>query len=83
MNQNRKRIVDQAFNKLDKDGNGRVDLKDIRGVYNGKKHPDFLSGKRSEDQILKEFLETFETAYAIRNNETPNHVVTKEEFEEY
>jgi hypothetical protein len=28
-------------------------------------------------------LETFETAHAMRNNQTPNYVVTKEEFEEY
>jgi hypothetical protein len=32
---------------------------------------------------LSEFLETFEVAHSMRNNEAPNHVVTKEEFEEY
>ena len=32
---------------------------------------------------MGEFLETFETAHSMRNNEAPNHVVTKEEFEEY
>ena len=30
-----------------------------------------------------EFLETFETHHNIRNNEGPDHIVTKEEFEEY
>jgi len=30
-----------------------------------------------------EFLETFETHHNIRNNDAPDHVVTKEEFEEY
>lgn len=30
-----------------------------------------------------EFLETFETAHNMRNNEAPDHIVTKEEFEEY
>ena len=34
-------------------------------------------------QILQEFLETFETAHAMRNNDAPNYVVTKEEFEEW
>ena len=33
--------------------------------------------------ILQEFLETFETAHSMRNNQAPDHVVTKEEFEEY
>ena len=28
-------------------------------------------------------METFETAHALRNNDAPNYVVTKEEFIEY
>jgi Ca2+-binding EF-hand superfamily protein len=49
MNPARKKIVLQAFKKLDKDGNGWIDITDIRGVYNATKHPDVLSGKKSED----------------------------------
>lgn len=83
MNSNRKKIVAQVYKKLDKDGNGWIDINDVRGVYTANKHPDVLSGKKTEDQILQEFLETFETAHAMRNNDAPNYVVTKEEFEEY
>jgi hypothetical protein len=32
---------------------------------------------------LQEFLETFETAHNMRNNNAPDHIVTREEFEEY
>jgi hypothetical protein len=42
-----------------------------------------VSGRKSEEQVLLEFLETFETHHSIRNNGAPDHVVTKEEFEEY
>lgn len=73
----------QAYKKLDKDGNGWVDINDIKGTYNANKHPDVMQGKKTEDQILQEFLETFETAHALRNNDAPNYVVTKEEFVEY
>ena len=83
MNMARKKIVAQAFKKLDKDGNGWIDINDVRGVYKADKHPDVKAGKKTEDQILQEFLETFETAHAMRNNDAPNYVVTKEEFEEY
>jgi len=83
MNMARKKVVAQAFKKLDKDGNGWIDLDDIRGTYNAQKHPDVTSGKKTEEQILQEFLETFETAHAMRNNDAPNYVVTKEEFDEY
>jgi len=83
MNANRKQIVAKAFGKLDKDGNGYVDIADIRGVYTADRHPDVISGKKTEQQILQEFLETFETAHNMRNNNAPDHIVTKEEFEEY
>lgn len=68
---------------MDKDGSGFIDINDIKGVYNAKKHPDVLAGKKTEEQILLEFLETFETHHSLRNNNAPDHVVTKEEFEEY
>merc|ERR1719382_646121 len=83
MNQNRKRIVAKAFAIMDKDGGGFIDINDIRGVYTADKHPDVIAGKKTEQQILQEFLETFETAHNMRNNNAPDHVVTKEEFEEY
>lgn len=73
----------QAYNVLDRDDNGWVDINDVKGVYTADRHPEVLQGKKTEDQILQEFLETFETAHAMRENDTPNYVVTKEEFEEY
>lgn len=62
----RKSIVAKAFNKLDKDGNGYIDINDLRGVYSAAKHPDVLSGKKTEDQVLNEFLETFEVHHSMR-----------------
>ena len=63
MNQNRMRLVKRAFDKLDKNGNGIVELDDIRGVYNAKNHPDVKLGKKTEDEVLAEFLDTFEAHY--------------------
>jgi hypothetical protein len=37
---------------LDRDGNGYVDINDIRGVYTASKHPDVISGKKTEQQVL-------------------------------
>ena len=79
----RKAIVMRAFNKMDADGSGMIDINDIRGVYTADKHPDVLAGKKTEQQILSEFLETFETAHSMRNSETPDHVVSKDEWVEY
>jgi len=49
MNPMRKKLVAQAFNKLDKDRGGFIDINDIKGVYNATKHPDVLSGKKTEE----------------------------------
>ncbi len=68
---------------MDKDGNGYLDINDIRGTYSAAKHPDFISGKKTEQQIFQEFLETFDAAHRMRNNNAPDHIVTREEFEEY
>ncbi len=50
----------RAFKIMDKDNSGVLDISDIKGVYNAKKHPDVIAGKKTEDEILFEFLDTFE-----------------------
>lgn len=60
-------LVRKAYQKLDRDGSGMVDINDIRGVYNASKHPDVIAGKKTEDQVFTEFLETFEAHHNIMN----------------
>ena len=50
----------KAFKKLDRDNSGVVEINDLKGVYNAKQHPDVKSGRKTEDEILAEFLDTFE-----------------------
>jgi len=67
MNDRRKALVMRAFKVIDKDGSGQLDLTDIKQTYNAKMHPDVLSKKRNEDEILGDFLDTFEMAFANKN----------------
>jgi Ca2+-binding EF-hand superfamily protein len=57
--------VKLAFNKLDKDGSGEITLDDMHGVFNAAKHPDVLSGKKTEDEIIMDWLDTFEQHHAL------------------
>ena len=84
MNDFRVSIVKRAFDKLDKNHNGVIELDDIRGTYSARKHPDVLSGKKTEDEVLAEFLDTFEYHFSLLNSEkTRDSVVNLEEFIEY
>jgi hypothetical protein len=67
---------------LDRDGSGVIDINDIRGVYSAKTHPDVKSGKKTEDEVLGEFLETFELHHSL-NGGSRDRSVTLEEFMEY
>lgn len=83
MNNFRKSLAMKAFTIMDKDKSGVIDINDIKGVYNAKFHPDVKAGKRSEEEILGEFLETFETHHSLLNGNPRDRRVTKEEWEEY
>lgn len=83
MNKFRVNIVMAAFKKIDKDGSGILDLNDIKGTYNASRHPDVKSGKKTEDEVLGEFLETFEMHHSLNGKGSRDRRVTPEEFIEY
>ena len=83
LNEPRKALISQAFAKLDRNGNGVVEIDDIKSVYNATTHPDVRIGKKTEDEVLCEFLDTFESHHAMYNEDTRDHRVTIEEFMEY
>ena len=61
MSSTRKNLIDKAFEKLDKTGDGKITIKDIKGVYNANKHPQVLSGELTQDEVMIKFLNTFES----------------------
>ncbi len=83
LNQKRLDLVKKAFAKIDRDGSGSLDINDIKDSYNASKHPDVIEGKRTEEQILIEFLETFEAHHNLREGTETDGRVTEEEFIEY
>ena len=83
LNDYRRNLVERAFRKLDRDGSGIVEVSDLVGVYNGKKHPAVMEGRKTEEQVLGEFLETFEMHHNVMSGNESDHRVTFDEFVEY
>jgi hypothetical protein len=84
MNEARTQLVLNAFATLDKTGDGILSVEDIKGVYNAANHPDVRMGKKTEDEVLGEFLSTFETHHSItKGGAGLDQRVDQEEFLEY
>lgn len=56
----RQALVEKAFRTLDANNNGSIGLEEIKSKYNAHQHPDVKSGKRTEEEVLIEFMETFQ-----------------------
>jgi Ca2+-binding EF-hand superfamily protein/biotin operon repressor len=60
LNDRREQLVLSAFAILDKDHSGSVELNDIVGTYDASKHPDVIAGKKTSNEVLRGFLDTFD-----------------------
>ena len=68
---------------LDYQQDGYIDLQDVKRKYNAKRHPDVLKGKRTEDEVLCEFLDSFELHYSLRNGTTKDKCISLKEWTEF
>lgn len=71
-------MVDRAFQMLDKDNTGIVNLSDLASIYDVSKDKSFIDGSKTKEQLLNEFLNSFDGAKGDNNGK-----VTKQEFVDY
>jgi Ca2+-binding EF-hand superfamily protein len=83
MNEFRQNLVQKVFDKLDTKKSGEITFKELNNKYNVKNHPDVISGKISEEEALKEFVDTFQETYNYLCGTETNNIITIEEFLEY
>eukprot|EP00058_Branchiostoma_floridae_P003809 XP_002589297.1 hypothetical protein BRAFLDRAFT_97380 [Branchiostoma floridae] len=76
MSEYRKALVRKAYDKLDPNRTGSINLSDMRKFYSARKHPKVLSGEAKEEDMLNSFLDSFSHCQDPR---TVQYV----EFEEY
>lgn len=59
---------------------GVVDLKDVRGVYKVHHHPDYIAGKKTEEELLIDFLSNFKSPRSRGNFDGS---LDRDDFEQY
>lgn len=64
MTGSRLRVVEQAFEKMDKTGDGVATVADLKGVYKVTDHPKYKNGEWTMDEVFTEFLKSFEVGEA-------------------
>ena len=72
----RKKWIHKAFQKFDKDGNGRITSADLKGVYNSSMHPKVMSGEMTEDDVFVDFLKNF-------GDKNGDGKITRQEWDDY
>jgi Ca2+-binding EF-hand superfamily protein len=79
MNETRIKVINEAFDKLDVNGDGAIQLDDLKIVYaaNARNHPNYRSGQWTEEQTLQFFLDGLDTPGS------PDGKVTRQEFMNY
>jgi len=76
MTQRRIDLIGEAYDKLDRTGDGRVTVEDLSGVYDTSMHPDVLTKKLTEEEVMIGFMGQWDTL-------EKDGVVTFDEFIEY
>ena len=86
LNEFRKGILKQVFEKLDKNETGFITVGQLREAYNPKEHPLVRQGKRSEDEILGDFIDILEYHFSLLNEKNEENIDANDikiDFEEF
>ena len=60
-------LVHQAFDLMDRAGDGAVAPEKLIANFNSAKHPDVMAGVKGEAEVLQEFLDTFDVGMVSRH----------------
>ena len=85
MNERRKNMIIKIYNTINKDLYGFINIKDIKKRYNCYKHPDFIKGNKTHEEIYGDFLECIEIyrEYVCNINKKNNDFFSYNEFLEF
>ena len=82
LNENKLNEVNNIFSILDLENTGNVNINQIKMNFDAKNHPEVISGKKTEEEILLEFIDSFQINNYILNygNNNENNIIDFEIF---
>jgi len=78
MNERRRNMVIKTFAMLDKTGDGRITIEDVKDIYDVSGSPDFTESRLTKEQIVSNFINSFEGKQGNKDG-----VITLDEFISY
>lgn len=63
LNERRKKVVHEAFRSLDRSGDGMITLDDLEKAFDVAKAVEVMSGAKTKQEMMAEFLDTFDTIH--------------------
>jgi Ca2+-binding EF-hand superfamily protein len=83
MSEKRIGLIGRTFQKLDKNRNGVLDVDEIKSQFDPSRHPLVKSGEKTEDDVLTDFIDLFDSHHNVIKNFKVTKDVQWEEFVEF
>jgi calcyphosin len=75
-NEERCKVIDQAYNKFDVYGEGSIYATELAGTFSCDRHPEVLAGTMTVNDVFVKFLSTF-------GNKHANGAITRQEWQDH
>ena len=85
LSESRKNIINNAFNKLDIEKKGVLNINTIKEGFNPNGHPDVINRKKRPQEILAEFLDNLDYHFNLLNlrRNSDDEEITNQDFIEF
>lgn len=79
----RQRLVQEAFQQLDRSGNGKLEMSEVKQNFDPSRHPDVISGVKTSEEARFSFFEMFTTFHNASTGFSGETAIDFDEFLEY
>jgi hypothetical protein len=79
----RHRLVQEAFQQLDRSGNGLLEMSEVKQNFDPSRHPDVISGMKTAEEARFSFFDMFTTFHNASTGFSGESAIDFAEFLEY